>query len=104
MRMLMESQRKSMISREIGELTLKYEANIESLMSELKRSRSEISSRYEENERLKMEVVRYEAQYEEYLNIEEGQQDKIVMLSQENYRLNELLRSKNEEAERAKAV
>lgn len=105
MKSQMEAQRKSYINREIKELTIKYENEISTLVSELRKSREEAEYRLGEMQRLQQIAHGFNMRENEVKEIEDKMyeyENRFVMLSQENYRLNELLRWKVDELERNK--
>jgi hypothetical protein len=52
MRLQVEAQRKSMINREIKEITIKYENEVQNLVAELRKAREECEWRSSEMQRL----------------------------------------------------
>lgn len=76
-----------------------------SLNSDLRKTREECQLRLAEIGRLEELIGKFQLREEEMREIEEKMYDyenKFVLLSQENYRLNELLRRRGEELDRMK--
>ena len=91
MRVQFETQRKSYINREIKELTIKYENELQTMVAELRKSREENDWRMSEVHRLQHQLNGFDLREQEVRGIEERMdeyENKFVMLSQENYRLN----------------
>lgn len=105
LRLMMESQRKSMLDREMRELTLKFQAERGTLENEIRKLREaleykqrdldETKNRLQRSEMVVVEMRGNLTQLAEYEN-------KIAMLAQEMTRLNDVLRSKQDELEQAR--
>ena len=100
--MMMESQRKSMIDREIRELEIKFESERRMLENEIRKVREALENKNSECNRFKSDLSRLEIQNGE-LRQDQSKlyefENKVVMISQETMRLNELLRSRQEEVD-----
>lgn len=100
MRIMMESQRKSMIDRELRELTVRFATERSNLENEIRKYRDQLENRYHEIEDYKQKCQRYEILVMELRNNENliiDSEKKLNMLNQELMRLNEILKDKEEE-------
>ena len=100
LKMMMESQRKSMIDREIRELQIKFDSERTMLENEIRKTREILENKNQEFNRLKSDLSRLEiqnAELREDQNKLHEYENKVVMISQETMRLNELLRSRQED-------
>ena len=102
LRMMMESQRKSMLDREMRELTIKFQAERGNLENEIRKLRESLEYKMREIDEhkqrsQKLEITIMELQRNE-LTITELE-NKLTMVSQELYRLNDILKQKQDELE-----
>ena len=100
LRSMMESQRKSMIDREIRELTLRFQTDRGNLENEIRKLREGIEYKNRELEEYRQRCQKYEITVMELKRSESAIDDlngKVAIMAQEISRLNEMLRQKQEE-------
>jgi chromosome segregation ATPase len=100
LRAMMESQRKSMIDREIREMTIRFQNERSSLENEIRKCRELLDNRAREVEELRQRAQKQEITIMElrnYENLIADHENRLALLNQELLRLNELLRQKDED-------
>lgn len=95
----MECQRKSMIDREIREMTIRFQNERAGLENEVRKAREMLSNRSVEVNDMRQKCQQYEIELMEMKNYEQRMgefESKISVLSQELVRLNEVLRDRED--------
>lgn len=103
MRLMLESQRKSMVDREIRELTLRSESERKGLEKEIRKLREGLEEKDANVQRVEGLLAKARVQIQELQRYEDlvmDYENKFAMISQETVRLNDLLRHKHEEIEK----
>ena len=96
----MESQRKSMIYREMRELTIRFQNERSGLENEIRKCRELLDNRGREIDDYKQKCQKYEItimELKNYENVISDHENKLALLNQELIRLNEILREKEEQ-------
>ena len=97
LRLMMESQRKSMFDREIREITIRFQTERSTLENEIRKLREALEYKNRELEEGRGKLQRLEIQVLE-MQSSLGQmteyENQLAMLSQEMLRLNELIKAK----------
>lgn len=96
----MENQRKSSIEREIKEAAIRFQNERAKLESEVRKNRQLLANRDNEIEELREKCQRFENEMTDLKNYEgviAENGDKILMLTNELHRVNQVLRSREKE-------
>lgn len=102
LRLMMESQRKSMLDREMRELTLRFQTERGNLENEIRKLRESLEYKNRELDDAKRRLKEFEVTILELRRHESTIRElesKLTMITQEMHRLNELLRQKQDELE-----
>lgn len=96
---MMDTQRKSMIDRELREMTVRFQNERSGLESEIRKARELLDNRTREVEDLRGQCQKYEITVME-LRQSEGlladYENKIALITQELQRMNDVIRGKEE--------
>ena len=105
LRMMMESQRKSVVDREMRELTIRFQTERGTLENEIRKLREALDYKNREVDEYREKCQKFEISLIEAKRAEVAASEmegKLVMLTQEIARLTELLKQKQGEIEEAR--
>jgi predicted DNA-binding protein YlxM (UPF0122 family) len=100
LRQMMDSQRKSMIDRDMREMAVRHQTERSNLENEIRKLRDCLEAKGKELEDARMRFGHYEVSMIEMNSTQDKLEDyenKLALISQEMMRLNELVKTKQEE-------